>query len=181
MRFAAIFASALACAALASAAQASNIYNVSVKFENSDWSGSGVAEFSDDGSRLNGADLKFSDGNHVYNFTRVTVQGLVSGAKTGWAEVLPVTGWEYILFDWDYSNPKKIAWGPPTTVTLPWGAKLKTSFLTASAAPKMTSMAFTPVSGGAGAVPEPAAWSLMIFGIGAVGAALRRRRLALAA
>ncbi|MBI1199082.1 MAG: PEP-CTERM sorting domain-containing protein [Phenylobacterium sp.] len=32
-----------------------------------------------------------------------------------------------------------------------------------------------------GAVPEPAAWSLMIAGFGAAGAVLRRRRLARAA
>ena len=34
------------------------------------------------------------------------------------------------------------------------------------------------VSGG-GAVPEPAAWALMVFGFGGAGAALRRRRLSL--
>ena len=37
---------------------------------------------------------------------------------------------------------------------------------------------FTSVAGG---VPEPASWSLMILGVGAVGGALRRRRQALAA
>jgi hypothetical protein len=37
--------------------------------------------------------------------------------------------------------------------------------------------AFTP---GTGAVPEPAAWALMILGFGGVGAVLRRRRAAAA-
>jgi hypothetical protein len=35
--------------------------------------------------------------------------------------------------------------------------------------------------GGAGGVPEPAAWALMIMGFGATGAALRRRRTVVAA
>jgi hypothetical protein len=37
------------------------------------------------------------------------------------------------------------------------------------------------VAGGTGGVPEPASWALMIGGFGLAGAALRRRRLALAA
>jgi len=39
----------------------------------------------------------------------------------------------------------------------------------------------TPPPGGAGPVPEPAAWSLMLGGFGLAGAALRRRRTAVAA
>jgi hypothetical protein len=34
-----------------------------------------------------------------------------------------------------------------------------------------------PTTGGAGGVPEPATWALLILGFGAVGAAARRRRL----
>ncbi len=40
--------------------------------------------------------------------------------------------------------------------------------------------AFTRTVIGGGAIPEPAAWSLMLLGVGGMGAALRRRRLAAA-
>jgi len=39
---------------------------------------------------------------------------------------------------------------------------------------------FTVTRGDAGAVPEPASWAMMIFGLGAVGASLRRRRTSVA-
>jgi len=34
----------------------------------------------------------------------------------------------------------------------------------------------TPLADATGGIPEPAAWSMMIVGFGAVGAILRRRR-----
>jgi hypothetical protein len=45
----------------------------------------------------------------------------------------------------------------------------------------VSSQSLQPAVFPAGGVPEPASWSLMILGVGAAGAALRRRRLALAA
>jgi hypothetical protein len=61
----------------------------------------------------------------------------------------------------------------------PWGAGLELApvnlFVDESSAHQawfITSATLTPIGG----VPEPAAWSLMLMGVGAVGAGLRTRR-----
>lgn len=45
----------------------------------------------------------------------------------------------------------------------------------------LTSYRFSPVTAGTPGVPEPAAWALMLLGFGGIGAALRRRTLAVQA
>ena len=86
--------------------------------------------------------------------------GSFAGGKTIFSVPLSLTGSNTLLFSYD--SPGGAFAGPQGTGDEAWGLRDITVNAT-------------------GGVPEPASWALMIGGFGLAGAALRRRRAALAA
>lgn len=87
------------------------------------------------------------------------------------------------LSEWQASNPNAMIYGFSTGVGSGWGGTFSGGVdnISYTAGNQTTAFNFEVAGSQPGAVPEPATWALMLLGVGAAGAMMRRRSRAAAA
>lgn len=111
----------------------------------------------------------------------ITVHDFVNNVTRSFPGIFPDTNTTSPLAPGGYQNSERLSFGFVDPLYNPNQSNTFSVNLQLTGVPSGTMSLTETITQGGGAVPEPATWALMILGFGSAGAALRRRRGALAA